>query len=142
MAVFSKTNGIFDLPVFFVLLLGSRGNLRCGLNIKILIFLDDFSGLEAQGDQVFKIKSVLENTGHIFGEHEPRVCFLLLVSCRTRGEADVSSGRSLSLCMEGFFFMKKYDIATEILWQSLSIYSLTHLGFLPHLLPCFSSLTS
>ena len=90
---------------------------------------------------MFKIKSVLENTGHIFGEHEPRVCFLLLVSCRTRGEADVSSGRSLSLRMEGFFFMKKYDIATEF-FGSHYPYTLTHLGFLPHLLPCFSSLTS
>lgn len=144
-AVFSKTSIVLDLTVCFVLLLVSRGNLGCGLNIKILMFLDDFSGLWAQRDQVFEIKSVLENTGHNLGKCKPHVRFqvvLLLVSCSSGGGVDVFYGRSLSLCMEEFSSVKEYNIATEILWQSLSIYSLTHLDFLPHLVPCFSSLTS
>lgn len=79
-----------------MLLLGSKGNFGYGLNINILRFTGYFSSLWAQKDHVFKIKSVLDNMGHVFGKYKPSICFqvvLLLVS----GLLEVS----WTSCMEG-----------------------------------------
>ena len=73
-----------------MLLLGSGGNLGCGLNI--LRVPGYFTGLWEPRNQVFEIKFVLEDMGHISGKYKPCICFylvLLLVPCCSGGGVGV-----------------------------------------------------
>lgn len=73
-----QTDRVFALNRTCVLLLGSRGTLGYGLNIKVLRFPVYFSGLWAQRAHVFKIKNAckiwnisLENTPLVFVSRLP-----------------------------------------------------------------------